>query len=278
MSNILLPQVKLPYKYTRGSVSLRQQRADKLTDKLYHSLRGRFDKNGELKLDNIQKCIDEILPQRIKVLVKNAEPTDEFDAYSDILYSDKSGKIKVTTIELPSKKGKVKLIDLPTILHEFQHVADQIFHPKYLARNQSMSNASMYTKKYNVLYDEYMYSYEGPVGKKDRAYILKHLRHRIKHFLRKMKPEEKIDYLQDSRYNLMMENKAYFTQQKYAKKLQKQHVDVKTADITKWNKDYMFAEKIKLLEDIIASIIEKEREKFKIKARIKALRNIKSKE
>ena len=108
-------------------------------------------------------------------------------------------------------------------MHEFQHITDQLFNPKYLARNQDMANKNLLTNKYNNIYDEYIYNYEAATNKNEKSYILKQIEYKLKEFLKGMSITDKINYLQDSRYSLIMENNAYFTQQKYAKKLNKQH-------------------------------------------------------
>lgn len=275
MSNKLLPQVKLPYQYTKGTLQDRQRKSGQLVNKLYKNIKGRF-KNGEIELSKIQDCIDEILPSHVRVIVKNSECNADFDGYSDIGYSANSGKINITTIELPTENKKIKLKDLPALLHEFQHITDQLFNPKYLARNQDMANKNLLTNKYNNIYDEYIYNYEAATNKNEKSYILKQIEYKLKEFLKGMSITDKINYLQDSRYSLIMENNAYFTQQKYAKKLNKQHQKIKALDLKKLNKDYMFTEKINLLKKIAGNIISKERAKFKAKLKHnQKLRNVK---
>lgn len=275
MSNKLLPQVKLPYQYTKGTLQDRQRKSGQLVNKLYKNIKGRF-KNGEIELSKIQDCIDEILSSHVRVIVKNSECNADFDGYSDIGYSANSGKINITTIELPTENKKIKLQDLPALLHEFQHITDQLFNPKYLARNQDMANKNLLTNKYNNIYDEYIYNYEAATNKNEKSYILKQIEYKLKEFLKGMSITDKINYLQDSRYSLIMENNAYFTQQKYAKKLNKQHQKIKALDLKKLNKDYMFTEKINLLKKIAGNIISKERAKFKAKLKHnQKLRNVK---
>lgn len=261
MSNCLLPQVKLPYKYVRGTIQYRQGKAAQLTDYFYRNLRGQF-KDGKISLAKIQDCVDSVMPSRIKVSVRNllSELDDtDVEAYSDTLYSSSSGKINVLTIELPTVDNKISIQDLPALMHEFQHVADQIFHPKILSRNQDLARKGLCTDEYRDLYETYIYNYEAPESKREHDYILKRMEQVIKSFMSKMSPEEKAGYLQDSRYCLMLEENAYHTQYKYAKKLKKQHVPLRDDSLIKENKDYMFAEKIELLNNMLASLIRKER-------------------
>jgi len=261
MSNCLLSQVKLPYKYVRGSVQYRQGKAAQLTDYFYRNLRGQF-KDGKISLGKIQDCVDNVMPSRIKVSVRNllSELDDtDVEAYSDTLYSSSSGKINVLTIELPTIDNKISIQDLPALMHEFQHVADQIFHPKILSRNQELARKELCTDEYRDLYENYIYNYEAPESKKEHDFILKRLEQIMKKFLSKLSPEEKTGYLQDSRYCLMLEENAYHTQYKYAKKLKKQHVLLADDALIKENKDYMFAKKIELLNNMLAAHLRKER-------------------
>lgn len=265
MTNRLLDSIKLPYKITRGSYLERQQKADRTINKIFNDIQGQF-KNNELSLDKMQECIDKNIPRHVKIIIKNCEDED-YEGFSDILYSTQSGKINATTIEFPTKNKKVKIEDLPTIMHELQHVIDQLYHPKYLARNQYMANKNLFSEKYNNLYDEWIYNKEDPENKKEIKYILSVIKQKILEFLKGKATSDKINYLQDCKYCLQMEDKAYFTQSKIAKKLKKKHLKVKQEDLLKLNKNYMFQEKINLINEIASSIIGKERAIHKSKLR-----------
>lgn len=266
MTNRLLPQVKLPYKYIQGSIYDRQRKSAQLADYFYRNIKGRF-KNGEISIDKIQNCVDEVMPSHTRILVRNFISCidDDAEAFSDTLYSSGSGKINVLTIELPTVNNKITIQDLPALMHEFRHITDQLFHPKILARNQELAVKKMCTDKYVDIYDTYIYNYEEPQSQKEAKIILKRMELVIKGFLRKMSPEDKINYLQDSRYCLMLENNGYQTQQKYAKKLDKQHIEVREDDLIKQHKDFMFSEKIKVLNDMLLSVVQKERVKHRSK-------------
>ncbi len=271
MINKILPNVKLAYKYSKGSIPVRQQKADKLVKNLINNIGGSL-KKGKLTIPQLQEQITHILPQKIQIQVLEAQDKS-YVAYSDILYSAKSKKIKGLTIELPTKNNIVDEKQLTNIAHEFQHIADQLYHPKILARNQYMETNGLYTKQYNELYDKYLYNQEFTDGKRDRKDVIKKLEQKIKHFFRGMKAEDKINYLQDARYGLILENNAYFTQYKYAKKLKKKHsTNINREDLIKWNKDLMFTEKITLLKRIAFEIIKEERQKHAFL--VKKLRNV----
>ena len=269
----LAPSVKLPYKQVNGSLQQRQQAAIKLVDKLYRELYPKFNKNNELPLTEIQKSIDGIFEKKVKILVKESS-TPEFDGSSDVICSPINGSFTATTLELnPNKKGNVHISDLVTIIHEFQHIVDQLFIPKYLVRGQKMTLNSMMTSKYQKLYDQ-LYCYEYPETKADKRKIIKFLEHQIKKFLKGMNVSEKIDYIQDARYSLSMEEQAYRTQRKYAKKLYKKHISIKNGELDDEISLHMLKEKIKLLTRIGFELIETERGKHAAKVKKQKLKNI----
>lgn len=146
--NKLSPTVKFPFSQIRGNFNSRQNKAIQLVDKLYKDLLPKFNKNNEITLKDLYISSNHVLNKNVKLAIR--ENHDEiFDAGSDILYSDFTGKISKTTIDINTIKNKINRKELTTILHEFQHVTDEIFHPKYLSRNQKMANDNLYTKKYN---------------------------------------------------------------------------------------------------------------------------------
>lgn len=235
-----------------------------MVDKLYREILPQFNKKEEISFAQAKKALKNVLKGQIDIPIRKNGYSDIFDGGSDILYSEFTGQISKTTIDIGTIKNKIKRVELTTLLHEFQHVADQIFHPKYLTRNQKMANIGLYTKKYDRLYDDLIYNREFPEGKKDKKIILNHLRNKINKFLRGLDSEDKIDYLQDIRYSLISEKHAYKTQLKYAKKLNKKHLKINKEDLENENKNFMFDEKIKLMKDLAFEIIQKNRQKHSL--------------
>lgn len=264
MSNITLPPVKLPYKTVKGSLQIRQDKSSQLVNKFYREIKGRF-KNGEISLKEIQKCIDELLPNNINVIVKNlVQDVEDPDllGYSALNYNS-SSKIKAITLELLTTENKIRLRDLPSLMHEFTHITDQLYNPKILARCQYMTEKDLYVKDYDNLYESFIYNLEEPESNKEKLFILKRLEQVFKGFLKKLDPKDKINYLQDSRYSTMLEINGYHSQRKFAKQLAKQHVNIDEEDLLNENKNYMFSEKLELLNKLLKDIINKERAKQK---------------
>lgn len=264
MSNITLPPVKLPYKTVKGSLQIRQDKSSQLVNKFYREIKGRF-KNGEISLKEIQKCIDELLPNNINVIVKNlVQDVEDPDllGYSALNYNS-SSKINAITLELLTTENKIRLRDLPSLMHEFTHITDQLYNPKILARCQYMTEKDLYVKDYDNLYESFIYNLEEPESNKEKLFILKRLEQVFKGFLKKLDPKDKINYLQDSRYCTILEINGYHSQRKFAKQLAKQHVNIDEEDLLNENKNYMFSEKLELLNKLLKDIINKERAKQK---------------
>ena len=115
-----------------------------------------------------------------------------------------------------------------------------------------------------------------PNSKIEKQKIIKLLEYKIKKFLRGMSISEKMDYIQDARYSLIMEEQAYRTQLKYAKKLHKKHLPIKDGELDDEISLHMLKEKIKLVTQIGFEVVEKERGKHAAKLKKQKLRNVKA--
>ena len=147
MYNKLGPNITLPYSKIRGSFAKRQQMAIDLVDKFYRDLSVKINKKGELKINDIQKSVDDVFEKKIKVVVSNFQDDPLFDGGSNIIYSPIDNHISGVTLEINSIDKKVQDRDIITLIHEFQHIADQACIPKYLSRNQHMSINRRFTPK-----------------------------------------------------------------------------------------------------------------------------------
>ena len=242
MNNKLVRSVRLPYPQTRGSVATRQNKARQMVHQLFENIHDKFE-NGKMSIENIQKHVTAVIPKQLNVVVKEGYDPRFNGAFSDIIFASNIKKIIGTTIEFFSPDHKFSQASLPTLIHEFQHVTDQIFHPKYLSRVQHMQNSNYATEKYDILYTP-----EFPQSKIKKTQILKIVKRKLHKFLRRKPVEEKLDYIQDARYTLEMERQAYLTESKYAKKMIDAGIKINTDDaIDEYDNIFMFTEKIQLL-------------------------------
>ncbi|MBE7713089.1 MAG: hypothetical protein E7Z87_05035 [Cyanobacteria bacterium SIG26] len=261
MKNNLLPIIKLPYNVVKGSIERRQQKADKLVERFYQDLYPKFQKCGYIRPKQLEESMTKVLPPKLKITLEEGE-AGFFDAWSDVIPSNgkyHAAKINKMTIGISNEHHKkIPAKYLPTIIHEMQHIADSLYHPKHLARNQYIQSHNLDNYRFDQLYENFLYNLEDFNTAQDKISILKKLEYRIKKFLKRLSVEEKINYLQDIRYTILQEQKAYNTEFKYAKKLKKKHFDVTEDSLTK-NNDFMFPEKLALLGKMIAEIIKRER-------------------
>lgn len=263
--NRLTPKLKLPYGQIKGSFSQRQNASIELVDKFYKKLIPEFDKDNKISINKLQEVLDSLFEKKIFVQVKSC-PNPDYDGLNDIFYSPYTGKINKMTIEIEEKNGFIDIKNLTTILHEFQHVSDQLHHPKFLAGEQYLTMCNLITKEYLDLIDNHLYKREILFrNETDNENILTKLLDELKKFLKNKNAEESILYIQDAKNTLLQEAQAYKTQRKYAKKLYKKHIKIKRGDLMNQNKAFMFDEKIALLKKLGFEIINAERQKFKEK-------------
>ena len=263
--NRLTPKLKLPYGQIKGSFSQRQNASIELVDKFYKKLIPEFDKDNKISINKLQEVLDSLFEKKIFVQVKSCSNPD-YDGLNDIFYSPYTGKINKMTIEIEEKNGFIDIKNLTTILHEFQHVSDQLHHPKFLAGEQYLTMCNLITKEYLDLINNHLYKREILFrNETDNENILTKLLDELKNFLKNKNAEESILYIQDAKNTLLQEAQAYKTQRKYAKKLYKKHIKIKRGDLMNQNKAFMFDEKIALLKKLGFEIINAERQKFKEK-------------
>lgn len=98
-------------------------------------------KNERLTFFQVEQSIKNILGNKVKLSVRQNPNSSIFDGGSDILYSDFTGQISKTTIDIDTVKNKINRERLGTLLHEFQHVADHSF----------TRSTSQETKKWQIL-------------------------------------------------------------------------------------------------------------------------------
>ncbi|MBD5402612.1 hypothetical protein HDR58_07430 [bacterium] len=256
--NRINKNLMLPYQYTRGSFEERQRKAAQLCHKFYNSVMEKTKKET-LTLQDIKSSIISILPKKVRLGII---PYTEDPEYGTICaqrlnFCPYSANIESEALELCCEKdNKVSIMNLPYVIHEFRHFTDSLFHPKILARDQRANHLLYVTgKDPDELYETAIYT-----DATDKKALFK-MKLAIKKFFAGMKPEYKIDYLQNIRYKLITENNAYYTQYNYAKKMNKKHIKLTPECLIQENPYFMFEEKIALLKDMIYEIIMKERAK-----------------
>jgi len=267
IKNNLLKCVTLPYKTVKGSEMLRHQKACQFTDKIINNLSGQLDNKG-VSLSKFARKLGKLLPKELSFFVKKNEFTDSYASLCRV-YDNKN---YITSLYLgitPNTDKKITQLEIPTIAHEIQHLADSLFNPKILSREQIVTKKGLDTKKMFNFYDKEIYSLEEFTGKKDKKDIIKIIKNKTKNILKGLPTKDKIDILQYMRYELASEKNAYNAGYKQAKKMNKKNIPIYEDSLNNHKNKYMFDEKIKLLKNMAFELIKKEREIHKAKLKIK---------
>lgn len=262
--NKLISSVKLPYEITKGSFAQRQEKANNLTEKLYQNLSSELkDDYTILRFNDLQKKITDTLPDKnIKIIVQNLteEDSQNCEGICEVLFNT-NRDIKAISIGMGGISSSVRSVHIPSFVHEVQHFADDIYHPKYLSRLQSLNKQGLAGKKYDNFYDTYYYCPEIVESKQDKKDALKLIKNQTKKFLRGLSVSQKMDYIQDMRYSLISEIEAYKRQREVANDLKDKGFMIKNFDLENYPQQCLFEEKIKLLKSIAIEYIAKERGK-----------------
>lgn len=257
--NKLANTVRVPLKYTAGSFKERQIKANNLTEEFYRLFEKEIKDNYTIfSFSNILDKMQKIAPDKKLMFNIKTVRGNKYGAYTEYLYDKKKDIIGVS-MDLPGISRSIRPAYLSYLIHEFQHVSDQIFHPKYIARAQSLSHKRLLNKKYDRFYDKYYYCVEEYHTEKQKQDILENVKIRTLNFIKKQNTESKLDFLQDMRYSLESEIQAYAKENETAKRLKDKGLTIIKDSLCDMPKHCMFKEKTDLLKEIIAEIIKTER-------------------
>lgn len=263
MNNQLLKSVSLPYQAVRGSFETRQNKAAQFTHKVINHLSGQLDTKG-VSFSRFGREISKVMPENLAVFVKKNKDSESFAQLNRIFTKD-NFIVKQSLEFIPNEKGKLDVTHLPSIGHEVRHLADSLYHPKILSREQLLAKKGLDTDKFYNFYDNDVYVQEMEGGKKLKKEIIKDIKCKTKKAIKGYTSEDKVNLLQFIRYSLISEKNAYKEEEKLAKKLFKKNKPVYEESLQNQTKEYMFDEKIKLFHDMIAEIIKEERGRHKAK-------------
>lgn len=270
MRNYVSKNVKLPCSILSGSVLKRDYAAKELTENFYQNLVSGLNNESVTSRHYIARNMRNSLPGNIKFRLNRVEKSGDSAAYMTT-WDDEHFKLDLYELTLVDeysvfdksvnrRRGKkfknIKVGYLPAIMHEFQHISDHICNPKHSARLQKMlPDPKSYDLEYfyaNYLYDTFI---NNPIAK--RLYMI-FLKFKLKSFIKKASEERVIDYLQFMRYSLMSEKNAYWAENYYACRLLRD-TGIPTQVSRYDGEDFMFDEKIELLNEFIAKEISRQR-------------------
>ncbi len=272
--NKLAQCVKIPLDISRGSAIERQKKAQDFSLKIYENLMEDFKDNYSImKYSELENRINKTIPDKnFKVIVKELSEEkaaeSECNALCQILYNN-NHQAQAHSIDIPGINHTIRAIHLPEVLHEIVHIADNMFNPKLIARDQKINIKNMNTKKYEDFYDNHYYCGEFIETKRDKKDVLKIIENKTRKFLKGLSISDKMDYLQDMRYSLMSEINAYKFQVKTATKLKENGFMMKDYEFDDMSEIGLYQDKIKILKNLAIEYMSKERAQHKSKIKRK---------
>lgn len=243
-------------KTIKGSYEMRQSKIEQLCHKLYNELEPQF-KNDRIQLKQINQTINRILPEKTIIRVQKYDKEDLLIypndlAYSYQSYSPYSNVATAHNIKLRDEGKGIKKEDLPIIIHEFRHIADLLYHPKFLLRDQKSNYLyDKYNKDTFIIFDRFVNQY-----KFDRI-----CKSNLKRLLRGKTAEEKADYLQNLRYYIMSEDNALRTDYHFAKIMKKHNQNINNEIGCNEANISGYKEAQKYVENLLYRIIKYERKR-----------------
>ena len=250
------PEVKFAYNLIKGSPQERREFVGNLNAKLFDSIE--LSMKGDMgSVESVKPILDTVLPEKKNIKVSTIPFSGDYDGSSSYIY-DKKNEIIGQTLEIPAKKGKFTAKGLVAMMHEFTHPLSTLANPKYTARTIKLDRAHKYNFDYFKWYDKVLYTEKNGTSEADKKAHLDMVRNKTEKFLSGKSNEDKLDYIQDARYELEQERNAYEEQLKYAKILHSQKKQVYPTDLENNNNIYMIPEKIAMLKqigfDVVADI------------------------
>jgi len=258
IKNNLVKQIILPHKEIKGSCIQRYQNSCMFTAKIMKNLSGPLQGEG-ISLSKFSRDFHKLLPKNLSLSVKKHGFSDSYASLNRV-FADNDYIVRHSFELTPNAGGKINSLHIPTIAHEVQHLADSLYQPKIMAREQLLAKSGLYIDKYLDFYEKEIYVTEGYRGKRDKRFIMRVIEHKTRKILRGLNSIDKVNFLQHMRYSLISEKNAYNAGRKFAKNLLKKNIPVYEDELIDANKDYLFDEKINLLKKMSLSIIKKERE------------------
>lgn len=256
--------VKFSYNISKGSIQDRKELVSRLNDKFFDAFIELSSDDKKMKLKNISKLYGKLLPEKKNIKVNSlSKKYKDCDGASDYIY-DEMGNLQGVTLEIPTNMFGKSKASLVTIMHENTHVLDTLVQPKHTALFQKMVINGKYTTARDNWFQNELYISEN-VSSSDTVNIKKRMEEierLTRKLIKKKSIQDKIDYLNDARYELEQEQNAHAEQLRFAKKLKSLGRVVERDDLEDYDRVYLFTEKINVLKKILREILTNEREEL----------------
>lgn len=241
----ILPTAKLPYEICKGSPQERLSLAKQLNNNFFNRISKKFY-TKEVEFDVFEKTLKEATPSNIMVDVTDYGKPGGFT--NNTLNNSKDAvEGFVIYLEKARFGNGIRLLNSDTSLHESFHYFSHLTNPKHTARAAKMHEKGL-SDKTEPFYKENLYT--------RKNFDKKELSQKLDAFLKDFTPQDKIDFLQNSRYRMIEEYNAYDEGYRYLDKIQDIHSDLICEKIDGIDKDYFnFPEKIKIVADKLREVI-----------------------
>lgn len=243
----------LPLRKAKGSPQDRLQKAIQMNEQFFENIKDCFQE-GDVHPKTYAKILKMAAGAPIKIEIAKSNNRNLTQGGRTCINFNELGQQIGYMIFLPFNawSNKISKMSTLTFMHENLHFFERILNPKYTARDIAIINKGYDARSIKEFYD-------------NNLYIRKELKKKdLNSFLKGKSLDEAIDSLQELRYNLKMELNAH----KYTKSDQRKIENHYCNTISYREKlvnysDYQFPQKIKMLEEKLASVLQKARAKNK---------------
>lgn len=235
---------KFPLKFVKGSYEQRINLAKALNEKFYLRITKEF-KTKDVKPDVFERHLKQVTGN--KITLKIFDSTDEPFVGNTFLGVNPKNQNEADrfNIYLPLNKydKTLSLNDTNLFMHEFFHFFFSIVNPKH-ARRMIVKCEKNLSEKSDSFYNEYLYH---------KNVDLESLKNKVlPAFLKELTDDEKINFIQSSRYRLTEELHAYQEGTKYYDKIQDDHLNLIQEKFTcDGGESYNFQDKIEILKSLL---------------------------
>lgn len=241
-------KTKFPLEIAKGTAQERIQKAVGYSDRFFDNIKDYF-KDGDVSTRTFASVLRKTAGDKVGIEVFEKLPKKS--AMTCRNYNDKMVQIGYALfLPVNSFSKKISKMSTKTFMHEVFHFFDHLLNPKYNKRIHNLINSGI-SYQAGPFYSEKIYTKEN---------LTKQM---LNTALKGLTPQQKIDALQFFRYSLILERNAYIHSAKYQKMMENYYKDCITYHEKPYKyTEYKFDEKIKLIEETLLRIIQKERAKI----------------
>lgn len=264
--------VKFSYQYTRGSYTDSVKYAQNIINEtICEFIDMGYPEN--ITINKIKKIMKKVLPEKRRIDIKPfSENNPKLCGSQDYLSEQDiiTGREKYIgfMINIPNRNGRFSLDKIPILIHEFTHVLNVLFTPKYTAQffktestanriNRCSNNIKKFSRIYNKYYNNSLLIKEDITSKEDIPDIIKKRHKELTRLLRSRTSEERIIILQNYRYFLQSEKCAYESEKSLYKLLSKYGLKCDEEVLELDSSEYLLDEKIQMLKGMCYKEIQK---------------------